>query len=135
MKSVWLKLHDFNVERSICPIVPNDEFKFQLNSVRNVLIREVGNDVGKLYSSHVNNDREQLFTFQCNQKCNQKCCQVKWRVKLSPRDNALLAVEVEKNDVDHHHAVLIDGRLPRSIAKYVKGNNELSSMFLLKKLK
>ena len=131
MKSVWLKLNDFNVERSICPTVPNDEFKFQLNSVRNILSREVGNDVGKLYSSHVNNEKEHLFTFQCNHKI----CQVKWRIKLRPHDDALLTVEIEKNDVEHHHVVRTDGRLSRSIANYVKGNNELSSMFLLKKIK
>ena len=131
MKSIWLKLNDFNLERSICPTVPSDKFKFEVNSVRNVLSREVCNDVGKLYSSHVNNEKEHLFTFQCNYKS----CQVKWRIRIRPHDDAFLAVELEKNDVEHHHVVRTDGRLFRSIANYVKGNNELSSMFLFKKIK
>lgn len=131
MKSVWTSLKEFCVETSSCPKDETNDSKFKLNAVREIVCREVGENVGKLYNSHCNRFNEQVFIFQC--KC--KTCQVKWRVKMRPSNPLVLSVELERNDMVHDHVVTTAGRLPRSVASYVSTHNELSSTFLLKQIK
>ena len=131
MKSIWLKLKEICVDSASCPRNEENETKFDIKSVRSIVSREVDENVGKVYNSYSNKSHEQTLIFQCNWKN----CPVKWRAKVSPKDQCLVAVQLERNDTEHHHVIEKEGRLPREVAQYVSDNKELPSMFLLKKVR